>query len=207
MDEPRRFIDYIFADPKLRKQIIDNKSFAEALEKALRSDPTLVNIVDTIKGSGETMEVCGDNIFNLKEITDLVKSNLKSKTKEFRQRIKTQHPTWKRGQVRKELDRRVKIYVATQSRKVAQTKQVTIQEATQPVRVGSYQRAGKTITAHRKTKYRPLSKQEKMLITNSIKKGKTPTETAKGYYDAGLTFRTETSIKRHYYRMKDKLGL
>ena len=207
IDEPTRFIDYVFSDPKLRKQIVDKKSFAEVLERALRSDPTLVNIVETIKGSGESFEVCGANIFQQKDITDLVNQNLKTKKTEFRKRIRKQHPEWKRGQMKKELERRVKIFVATQSKKVGKTKQVTIQQATQPVRVTGYERAGKTIHSHRKTKYRALIKPEKDLITAHIKKGKTPSETAKAYYDSGLTFRTETSIKRHYYRMKDRLGI
>lgn len=191
----------------MRSKIIDKSSFAEALEKALRSDPTLVNIVQTIKGSGESLEMCGANIFDQKEIQGLIESNLKSKKKEFRTRIKTKYPSWKRKQINKELDRRIKIFIGTQARKVKETKQVTIAEATQPVRVTGYERAGVKVKGHRKTSYRRLSTQEEMLIVNSLKRGKTPKETVKGYYDAGLPFRTETSIRRHYYRFKEKLGV
>jgi hypothetical protein len=205
--EPDRFINYLFADPKLRKQIVDKKSFGVALEKALMSDTSLANIVEDIRKINGSFEVCGELIFEKKEIQDLIDSNIKFKTKEFRERIKKQHPRWKRARVKKELERRINIFIGTQSSKIKQSKQITIQEATRPVKVTEYTRAGKEIKKYSKTAYRKLTKQERDLISNAVKRGKSPKDTAQRYFDAGFEFRTETSIKRHYYRIKDRLGL
>ena len=207
-DNPYRFLHYVFADPRLRKGIVDKKSFAQALEKALRSDSSLKNIADEITGSGESMELCGTEIFEIPDIQELVNSNLKEKTKLFRGRIKNQYPNWKRGQIKKELDRRLKILIGTQAGRMERSKQiVSISKATVPIKVEDYYRDGKLIEGYRKTEQRKLNIPQEKLIVNSIKRGKTPKETVKSYYDSGLEFRSEASITGYYWRLKFKLGL
>lgn len=201
--EPERFLDYILADANLRKQIVDDKSFEEVLRRVLESDPTLKNIVNVIDGVGESLEVCGRNILLDNNIQELIRRNTVNRRARIRRKVKKQHPSYTRGQLTKEINKRLKISISGAKHKVKQTKQVTISKSLQPVRVGSYDRKGKVIGAYRKTTHRKLTRAEKMLIKNNIKLP--PSEVVKKYYDSGLTFRSETSIKRHYYRMKRKL--
>lgn len=205
IDEPQRFLDYIFSDPNLRSQIVDKKSFIEALEKTLKSDPSLTNIAETIKKAGESFEVCGQNIFLQNSIQNLIKDNVDKRRDKIEKRVKKERPKLRGKKLEAEIERRLKISIATQSRKVKQTKQVTIDQALKPIKVGDYRRGGQTIKSYRKTKYRNLNTQEKMLIENAIKKNKNPQEVVRLFRESGLPFRTKTSIKRHYYRQKKKI--
>jgi hypothetical protein len=205
LSEPTRFLDYLLTDEKMREKIVDKKSFVAVLEKVLKADPTLSNLPVEISRKGESLELCGQNIFNETAVQNIIKRNVTSKRREFTKRVKQDRPTLTRTQVKKEVDRRVNIYISGSEKKVAQTKQVTLSEAMHPVRVKEYKRKGKVISGYRKTKYKPLTMQEKMLLENGIKKGKKPQDIANDYLQAGLGYRTSTSIKRHYYRVKSEM--
>jgi len=201
--EPERFLDYIFSDPRLRKQIVDDDSFEAVLRKVLENDPTLKNIVTTIDGAGENLVICGGNILQDQSIQNIIKRNKVNRRARIRRKVKKQHPSYTRRQLTKEINKRLKISISGAKHKVKQTKQVTIGASLQPVRVKTYDRKGKVIGAYRKTSHRKLTRAEQMLIKNNLRLP--PSQVVKKYYDSGLTFRSETSIKRHYYRMKRKL--
>lgn len=205
--ESRRFLDYVLVNPKLRQNIVDKETFFDALEKALRSDPSLSNIVDTIKGHGESLEMCGGGVYEQPAVQDLLKRNSKNKKASIRRKVKIDHPMLKGKELTKEVDRRYKIFASTSKQKIKQVRQVSIDEAMKPLRVGSYERQGKVVQNYRKQKAKSLTMQERMLIENNIKKGRTPTETFYEYTQSGLGSRTQISIKRHYYRIKQKEGL
>lgn len=203
--QPERFINYVISDNKLRSQIVDEDSFGAVLEKALKSDKSLENIAHTIKNNGESFSVCGIEIYNDEIIQDIKNENISKRRKRIRKRVKVERPELSGRKLKKEIQRRLNISIGGQASKVKKTKQITIQEATKPVTVSSYTRDGTRVEEHIKSKYRSLNKQEEMLIKNQIKRGKKPKEVIKKYYDAGLDFRTETSIRSHYYRIRDQL--
>lgn len=203
--EPTRFLGYIFSDPRVRKKIVDKKSFANALEQVLNSDSSLKNIVTEIKKHGEDIEMCGEDIFDMPDIQELIKRNRRNKLYSIRRLVKKQHPKWDRKALSKEAQRRLKISITASSRAVRQLKQVTITDATHPVKVKGYKRGAQTIHSHRKMKYRRLTAQEKMLIENAIIKGKTPSQIRKDFISSGLPYRSNVSIKRHYQRIKNKI--
>lgn len=201
-NEPHRFVDYIFADQKLREKIVDNKSFVAVLEKVLKSDTSLANIPTEINKQGESLELCGQDIFNEPAIQQIIKRNVSKKRRELSKRVKNEKPTWTRTQRTKETTRRLNIFIGGSEQKVQQTKQVTLSEAMHPIKVDKYKRGTKTVSGYRKTKYKSLTMQEQMLLENGIKKGKKPSEIVNDYLQAGLGYRTATSIKRHFYRIK-----
>jgi len=201
-DEPQRFIDYILADPRMREKIVDERSFVAVLDKVLKSDSSLTNIPTEITKQGESLEICGKNIFNDQSIQSIVKRNKGKKRKEISKRVKIDHPTATRRQHIKETTRRLNIFITGTVNKVTQTKQVTINQALRPVKVKEYKRGGQSVEGYTKTKYKTLTQQEKMLMENAIRKGKKPSEVQQDYLQAGLGFRSPTSIKRHYYRLK-----
>jgi hypothetical protein len=203
-EESRRFVDYVLVNPKLRNNIVDKATFFDALEKALRSDPSLVNIADTIRKSGESFEVCGSGIYDQPAIQDLLKRNSRSKKADIRKKVKADHPTLKGRELTKEVDRRYKIFASTSQQKIKQVRQVSLDEALKPLKVGSYERQGKFVQNYRKQKAKSLTMQERMLIENAIKKGTPPSQVYRDYVQSGLGYRTQISIKRHYYRIKQK---
>lgn len=207
LQEPTRFLDYILSDQKLREKIVDQKSFNEVMEKAFQSDPTLANIIATLKRSGESLEICGVNIYNDKSIQDVVNANVQKRQNEIEKRVKQQKPALRGRALQKEVDRRLKISISGQAKKVQQTtRQVTIEQSLKPVNVKEYKRGSATVKNYRKSKYRKLNRQEKILIENAVKRGLTPAETVKMFLESGLPeYRTKTSIKRHYYREKEKI--
>lgn len=205
--ETARFIDYLLADTKVRSKIVDQRSFVDALDKVLKSDASLSNIPAEIKRKGESLELCGIDIYNDPSIQNIIKRNVGSKRREINKRVRMEKPTWTRTQRMKEANRRMQIFISSSSQKIKQTKQVTIAEATRPVKVKEYDREGKKVSGYRKTEYKTLTMQEQMLLENGIRKGKKPSEVAKDYLQAGLGFRTGISLKRHYYRLKDKLKI
>jgi hypothetical protein len=204
-DESQRFVDYIFADARLRSKIVDKRSFADALDKVLKSDPSLAEISAEISRKGESLEVCGQDIFNDPAIQDIIKKNVVSKKREISRKVKIERPSLTRIERLKETNRRLKIFITSSSARIRQTKQVSIQQALQPVKVKGYEREGKIIHSHQRTEYTPLNTQEKMLMENAIRKGKSLSDLQSDYIQARLGFRTKTSLKRHYYRLKQKL--
>lgn len=206
LNEPTRFLDYILTDAKMREKIVDKKSFVAVLDKVLRADPTLNNIPVEISRKGESLEICGQNIFDEPAIQDIIKRNVTKKKREFSKKVSKQNPTWTRKQKLKETNRRLSIFITGTEQKVKQTKQVTLSEAMHPIRVKEYKRGTQSVSGYRKTKYKSLTMQEQMLLENGIKKGKKPTEIVRDYLQAGLGYRTATSIKRHFYRLKSILS-
>jgi len=206
LSEPQRFVDYLFADQRLRSKIVDKRSFVDALEKALNSDTSLRNIPIEIHRKGESIEICGENIFNHNAIQDIIKRNIASKRKEISGRVKKKYPSWTRTEKLKETNRRLNIFISTASQKVKETKQVTLTEAFSPVKVGEYKRGSQTVSSYRKTKSKHLTTQEEMLIENAVRKGKMPADVVTDYLQAGLGYRTKTSIRRHYYRIRNRIN-
>jgi hypothetical protein len=204
-DEAQRFVDYIFADQRLRSKIVDKRSFADALEKVLKSDPSLAQISAEIRSKGESLEICGQDIYEDSAIQDIIKRNVASKKKEISRRIKIEKPSLSKIEKMKEINRRLKIFISSSSARIKQTKQVSLKQALQPVKVKEYEREGKKIHSYRRTEYKQLTAQERMLLENGIKKGKSVSQVQKDYLQAGLGFRTNTSLKRHYYRLKQKI--
>lgn len=205
LNEAQRFLDYILTDEKMRQKIVDKKSFNAVLEKVLKSDPTLRNIPIEIKNKGEDIDICGQNIYNEPAIQSIIKRNIGKKKQEISKKVKQDRPTATRTQRIKETLRRLHIFIGGSEQKVRQTKQVSISEAMHPVRVKEYKRGTQTVSGYRKTKYKSLTMQEKMLLENGIRKGKKPSEVANDYLQAGLGYRTATSLKRHYYRIKGQM--
>ena len=203
-DEPERFVSYILADPNLRSKIVDKKSFGIALDKALRSDSSLKNIAETIHKAGEDIEVCGGAIFDNPEIQNIIEKNSKTRLRFFRKRVREQHPHYGRRRVNKEAHRRLKISIGIQrSSLLRSTRQVTIDEALRPIKI-KYVSKGKKIE-YSKAKPRKLTMAQEMLITNNIHKS--VKDVVKLYYDAGLSFRSATSIKRHYQNIRKDLNI
>ncbi len=205
IDEPRRFAVYILADPRIRHSIYDKKSFILALKKILATDSSLKNILAEMKSKGETLSICGKDIFDSSDIQNLIRRNTKAKKKELRTRIKKQRPTLKGGALTREVNRRFKIAVGVSEAKVKKIKQVTLAQALRPVKIGDYIRTGKTVKGYSRAERRDLTKAEKMLIENNINKN--PKDIIKIYYDSGLTFRSKTSLRRHIYRTRKKLKI
>lgn len=199
--EPERFINYILVDKKLREKIIDKKSFINVLEKVLNEDTILSNIVKEIKRRGESLEICAENIYNLKEIQTLIKENLKNKETEIKKRIKKEKPNITKSELLKEVNRRMSIYISTSKTNIKKIKQVTLTDALKPIKVKGYFRKGKKVSGYRKTKNKSLTTQERMLLENAIKKGKKPREVIKEYLQAGIGYRTKISLRKHYYRL------
>lgn len=201
-NNPNRFAVYILSNIKIRDSIYDKKSFLIALRKILKTDSSMRNILDGLKDAKDTLDACSDAIFKTKTIQNLIRRNSKTKKKELRKRVKKEHPTWKRGRVTKEVNRRFKISIGVTEAKIQKTKQVSIARALRPVEVKGYTRKGKKVKKYYRSKRRPLTKAEEMLIKNNLKKK--PADIIKLYYDSGLTFRSKTSIRRHIYRMRKK---
>lgn len=202
LTEPDRFIDYILADSRARTKIVDIESFAKIFGQVLESDDQLIFLRKKLQQKGESLEMCGKNIFNHARIQRIVKGNVGLKEKQIRARVKKQKPKLKGKALEKEVQRRLNISIKSTGRK--KLKQITIDESLQPVRVDKYERKGVSIKSHRKTAHRPLTRQEKMLITNGIKKGKSASQVIQNYYDSGLKFRSKESIRKHYYRVERK---
>ena len=203
LGEPDRFIDYIVSDSRLRSKIYDDESFIKALEASLRSDPTLKNIADTIRSEKESFEICGASILKDRRIQNIIEGNIDKKTKDIKKKIRRDKPQLKGRAFNREVNRRLKISIGVSKKK--KLKQISIEEATRPVRVTLYERAGKEIGKHRRTAPRTLTKQETMLIRNAVRKKKMPNQVINDYYNSGLKFRTRESIRKHYYRIKRKL--
>lgn len=200
-EDPKRFISYIFADPLLRKSIVDEKSFVKALRTVLKSDPSLKEIINHIDLKKEKLEVCGKDIFDSSEVQGIIQENVKRKRRSIQTKVRKQHPTWTRKQKKAEVDRRLKISVAVT--KVPKPTQVTIGEALKPVKVKEYTRKGRRVSGHSKTKSRDLTDVERRLIRSNINKPvKKVTEI---YYGTGQEYRSPESIKKHYFRIKKKL--
>jgi len=200
LSEPERFTGYLLSDPEVRKKVYDKKSLIEVVRRVFRSDPTLNNIIKSIDSSADDLGMCLDNVFQSQEIQRIVQTNIKQKKTELTRRVKRQRPALKGKALQKEIDRRLKISISTTKTQTKRVKQVTIKDALQPVRVGAYQRQGKTVKGYRRSKSRELTKAEKLLIKNNL--NKTPNEVVQIYLKSGLTFRSTESIRKHYYRMK-----
>lgn len=199
--EPKRFINYLFSDPKLRKSIVDQKTFVKALRTVLQSDPSLKEIIKEIDLKKEKLEVCGKDIFDSGEIQGIIRENIGRKKRGLQRKVLKKYPTWTRTQRKKEVERRLKISVAVT--KVPEPKQVTIQEALRPVKVDNYTRKGKRVSGYKRTKARDLTDIERRLIRSNI--GKPVKEVMKIYYGTGQEYRSPESIKKHYFRIKKKL--
>lgn len=202
LTEPDRFIDYIVSNPKLRKQIVNEETFGEALEVALKSDPTLAYIPEQIKKKGESFSDCGKNIFNMSSIKKLVNQNISSRRTEMKRRVRKQKPNLSKNAFNKEVERRLRISIG--QTKPKRLKQITIDEATKPVRVKSYVRNGIKVKGKRRTKPRPLVEAEKRWMLKWINKGLLPQQIIDKYYLSGYDFRTKESIRKYYYRLKNK---
>lgn len=202
--ESERFIDYILSDPYIRQRVFDKESLVLAVRKSFKSDSALANIVSSIDSSGDDLSFCLDELFNTSDIQKLIENNKKQKETEIKQKLKRQRPRLKGKKLSKEIQRRLKQSIGgtKSSIKRKKPKQITIQEATKPVRVDSYKRDKKTVKKYRRTKARDLTKAEEMLIKNNLKKK--PSKVVEIYYRSGLKFRSEESIRKHYYRIKWK---
>lgn len=202
--EPERFIDYILDDRKLKQRVLDKDSFVAVLTRVMDSDPSLKNIAETIKSSGESLEICGFEIFENERIQDLIAGNTKKELKKFRKRTRRDHPRWGRKRVEREAQRRLKISAGVR-KNLTETKEIVEKErGTKPIFV-SYKADGKTIR-YRKSKPKKLTKPERDLITNYVKRGKSYKDAIKAYNKSNLGFRTNTSLKRHYYRIKERFN-
>lgn len=200
--QPDRFLDYVLGNVKLRRQIVDDESFAEVLRRVLNSDPSLKNIVTEIDGAGERLEICGKDIFNDPNIQSILQNNIKNRRTRIRKRVKAQYPSYTRTELTKEINRRLKISVSGTKHKVKRTKQITIQQSLHPINV-KYRTSGGKVVKYSRTKPRKLTKPERLLIKSNIKLP--PSEVVKKYYESGLPFRSEESIKNYYRRMKKKI--
>lgn len=197
-DESERFVGYILADPRNRKRILDEDSFATVLEQSLRADPSLRNLVDDIK-KRDSIKSCGKKIFEQPEIQRLLKENVVSKKKEISERTKRDRPDLSGNALKKEIQRRIKISFKLTG--VKKLKQVSIDESLKPIKIRYFdERFNKTVQ-YRRSESRNLTIQERKLIVNGIRKGKKPAQIIQDYYSAGLKFRTQTSIRKHYYRL------
>jgi len=203
--ESGRFTIYVFADTRLKNSVHDKDSFVKAISTAFNSDPTMRNLLDDIKRKGDNPDDCLEDIFQTKEIQDLVAKNRKGKEKEMRARVRTEHPALRGKGFTKEVMRRVNISFGVQKARQSQLKQVTIDDALKPIHVRFTNKQGKVVT-YRKSVYKPLSTQEENLIVNNLKRGKTPTQVI-DIYQQTMSFRSKTSIKRHYWRLKKKFNI
>lgn len=206
-DEPDRFLDFMLSNRKLRTQIYDEQSFEQALTKTLLSDPSLSEIVSQIKGSGESVGICGQIIFNSDTIQNMIKNNLKSKKDEIKKRISKQKPSLKGKQLKKEIDRRLNISIGVSKSISIKSKQLSINDAVRPIKVSQYQRQGQLVKKSTRRKPRALLREEKDFFINSIKSGKLPSQTYNEYFNAGFQFRSKPSIRTYYYRIKRQLNL
>lgn len=202
LTEPDRFTGYLLSDPEIRKKVYNKKTLEEVARRVFKSDPTLNNIIRQIDSSGDDLKMCLDGVFQSPEIQKIVQDNIKQKKTELRRRIKKQRPSLKGKKLQKELDRRLKISIATTEQQTKKVKQVTIADALQPVRVKSYTRQGKAVKGYRRTKSRELTTAEQTLIRNNKRIGKTPSEVVQIYLKSGLKFRSPESIRKHYYRIQ-----
>lgn len=196
--EPERFPPYIIYDKKARENVLDEDSFYKVFEKVLRSDPTLRNIVDEIKSTGNSFRDCAKAVFDTKDIQDLIKKNIQRKRAQVRKKLKQDRPKLRGKAYKKELERRVAIAIGVT--KVRPPKQITLPQVFKPIHV-KYTSKGKTVQ-YRKSKHRSLSSSEKMLIKNNIRKN--PREIIQIYRDAGLKYRTDESLRKHIWRIKSK---
>lgn len=203
--EAGRFTIYVFADNRLKNSVHDKDSFVKAISTAFNSDPTMRNLLDDIKRKGDNPDICLEEIFQTKEIQDLVAKNRQNTEKEMRKRVRKDHPAYKGKKFTNEVNRRVNISFGVMKARQSQLKQVTIEDALKPIHVQFTNKQGKVIT-YRKAVYKPLSTQEENLIVNNIKRGKTPTQVI-DIYQQTMSFRSKTSIKRHYWRLKKKFNI
>lgn len=191
---------YILNSQKLRSSVYNEQSFTEVVKQVFASDPSLSNMLSQMGRSGDDVTGCLSNIYNSSSIQSLIRRNISTKTQELRQRVKSQHPYYDASAVRKEVARRLKISVGIRETSVKRVKQVTIAEAVKPVGVGGYTKGSKTIGRYRRSAPRPLTLKEKMFIENRLVM--TPKELVKEYYDSGLKFRSESSIKTYQSRLR-----
>ena len=92
LNEPRRFLPYIFADKQIRESIIDEDSFIRAVEQAFKSDPTLVNIFKEMKDKKDNIKGCLKNIVNTSDIQTQFKRNKKRRRDKISRKVKKQKP-------------------------------------------------------------------------------------------------------------------
>lgn len=198
-DNPRRFIDYVMSNQKVRNDIVDEESMRTALETVLKSDPSLTNILKGLAKDGDSLEKCSVKITQHEDIKSLTNRNIRSRRKEIRKRVRRDRPALKGKEFRKEVKRRLNISIGVRKSKV-KTIQLTIDQAKKPVKIRSYSRRGKTVKRYSRSESRDFTKAETDLLKNNIHK--TPSVIIKKYYDAGLTFRTKTSLRRKIYRLR-----
>lgn len=199
-NEPERFVDYILSNPSVRSKIVDETSFGNALESSLKSDPTLSNLVAEMKRKGEKIEMCGKGIYDMPSIQKIVQGNVAKKKTQLRRKLKREQPKLKGKAFNQELEKRLNRSVKRTGRR--KLKQVTISDALKPIKVKKYFRDGKEVARYRKTSIRKLTREEKILISNAVKKNKSVSKTIQDYYDSGFRFRSDESIRKHYYRMR-----
>jgi len=199
LEEPERFGDYLLADKRFRDNIFSEESVVDAMENLLRTDPSLRNIIDDIRKSGDDIHDCLSGVLQSRTVLGLIERNVKKKKKEIRQRVKDSGKYTTRTSINKEVERRLKISL---SRIKFNVKKPDISLGQKQVRVGKYTRQGTLVDRYSKTKSRPLSAIEERLIKSNLKKP--VKEVIDIYMSSGLPFRTPTSIRRHYYRMKGR---
>ena len=204
LEDPERYLNYVLNDPNVRNEITDEATFTKAVRKVFNADASLKNLVGEIDKKGENLEICVGNIFNSKAVQEIVKKNVGVRRTMLRKRVKKQRPSLRGKALSKEISRRLKISLSrTQGRvdKIPE-QQITIIQSLKSVKVDSYIRDGQVVKAYNRTKSRDLTLPERMLIENNI--DKTVEEVQTKYYAQGFVFRSPTSIKRHYYRIKSK---
>lgn len=203
LDEyPSRYIGYILNDKRLRAKIYDMDSLVKVVRQVFKSDQSLSEIIKDIDKKGIDLSVCLDTMFNTIDIQKLIETNTKQKETEIKQRVKRDKPSLRGRALSKEIQKRLKQSIGVSKAQVKKTKQVTIQDALRPITVKEYKRKRKVVKKYSKTKHRPLTKAEEMLINNNIRKR--PSEVVQIYLKSGLRFRTAESVKKHYYRIKWK---
>lgn len=202
LGEPERFVDYILADKKLRTRLLDENMIIEASEQVMSKDPSLSNVLQDIKSKGDDLRSCLANVINDPNVQRLLEANKKKKEKVLRKRVR-QNPKYRtRTQVNKEVQRRLKISIART--KLLKKGKIDISTAKKQINVTPYKRGQQKISKFSKTKSRALTKVEERLIRNNIKKK--PKDIVSLYLSSGLPYRTPTSIRKHYYRIKNKMN-
>ena len=200
LDEPDRFVRYFLADSRVRNKVYDKGSFARLFNQVLKSDPELTFLSTKLEELGESLEICGENIYNNKNIQELIKKNNQQLRQRIRTKVKKDRPELKGVALQKEIDRRIKIAIGVTGHRPL--KQVNITQVLKPITVKYYHPRFKKYIKYSKSKPQPLTEPEKNMIRAYRKKGKSVSEFIQAYYAQNLGSRTETSLRKHYYRLK-----
>lgn len=205
-NEPERFAGYIIADKNLRSKIYNADSMSEVARKVFASDPSLKNIMADLDKHGKDVNQCLGKIFSSPEIQTIVKVNVKTKREGIKKKVKKGMPELKGWDLRREIDKRLKRSIGATTRSIKKEKQVTIDQATKPVKVENYERRGEEVTGYRRAKASPFSTREKVFLRNRL--GKPAQQVIQEYQKQGIaqgfSVRSKESVRKQYYRLKWK---